>query len=143
MRAASLPVTSSNRHSSTRTARCEYTAKLVPWPSHVDPRGSGQPGQTVSGGIPEGLTGRERGEGDRQPVGAIVHLVQHFVGGLFELERGEGRRDVVGDELRLAARDRKIRVEERLPRGVIPVGGNRREGCIARRATGAKRRVPR
>src|SRR6476660_8265223 len=36
----------SNRHSSTRVACSEKTAKLTPTPSHVAPRGYGVPGQT-------------------------------------------------------------------------------------------------
>src|SRR3954447_1778448 len=111
MRADSLPDVASNKHSSTRTARCEYTAKLVPWPSHVAPRGSGQPGQTVSGGIPQRLTCRERRERDGQPVGAVVELVQHFVCSFFELERRQRSLYVGRDELWLPARDGQICLE--------------------------------
>src|SRR5579871_935548 len=120
MRADSLPETSSNRHSSTRTARWEYTAKLVPWPSHVDPRGSGQPGQTVSDGILLRLTGRERGERDGQPVGAVVHLVQHFVGSFFQLERGQRRGNVAGHESRTGTHRGEVPVQEHLAGRLVP-----------------------
>src|SRR5437879_66883 len=101
MRAVSLPYASSNRHSSTRTACIEKTAKLVPWPSHVAPSGSGRPGQTVSGISAgsysafsfqrSGLHVRQGGERNGQPLWAIVQLVEHFVRGLLELQRRERR----------------------------------------------------
>ena len=41
------PAAESNRHSSTRDACSENSAKLTPTPSHVAPSGYGVPGQTL------------------------------------------------------------------------------------------------
>src|ERR687886_3013871 len=124
MRAVSLPATCSNRHSSTRVACCANRAKLVPWPSQVAPSGSGRPGQTVSG-TPGSYPGLQGGERDGQPVRPIVQLVQHFVGGLLELERGQRWTRIQWQEAWHGRRDRAhIRMEKGRPHALVPLAGS-------------------
>src|SRR5581483_8885556 len=136
MPADSLPYTSSNRHNSTRTACCEYTAKLVPCPSQVAPSGSGRPGHTVSGirislaacaPRVSNLRRRKRSEWNGQPVGSVVELVQHLVRGFFELQRRERRLHIFWDEVWPMPSGSHVSIQKAAPRPEIPfvraVGG--------------------
>src|ERR1700728_4139019 len=74
----SSPV-SSKRHSSTASAACENTEKLVPRPSNVAPSGKESPGDTASimGAEPSGQVGRNRISG---PDGVVAPTVERALG---------------------------------------------------------------
>src|SRR5215468_4073348 len=82
---------SSNRHTSTASAVCEKTAKLVPGPSQVAPSGKGSPGRMD--GMDADLRAAIEVGGELVMAGALLQARSRTVGGFAQVAHGVPEQD--------------------------------------------------